>query len=39
MAITTITNDTCAVQIDSMGAQLLSMRFDGREYLWQRDVE
>ena len=37
MAIITITNDTCAAQVDSMGAQLLSMRFNGREYLWQRD--
>ena len=37
MAIVTIKNDTCTAQIDSMGAQLLSMRFNGREYLWQRD--
>lgn len=37
MAITTIENDACTVSVDSMGAQLLSMVFDGREYLWQRD--
>ena len=37
MAIVTIKNDTCTAQVDSMGAQLLSMRFDDREYLWQRD--
>ena len=37
MAIVTITNDTCTAQVDTMGAQLLSMRFDDREYLWQRD--
>ena len=37
MAIVTIKNDTCTAQVDTMGAQLLSMRFDDREYLWQRD--
>ena len=33
----TIDNGTLAVTISSMGAQMLSIRKDGKEYMWQRD--
>lgn len=36
--IITLKNDTFSAQIDSLGAQLISLRSeDGTEYIWQRD--
>lgn len=33
----TITSGNCSAQIDTLGAQLSSMKKDGTEYLWQGD--
>ncbi|MBE6766508.1 MAG: aldose 1-epimerase family protein, partial [Ruminococcaceae bacterium] len=33
----TIKNDKIEVAIDTMGAQLMSIKSDGCEYLWQGD--
>lgn len=38
MALTTIRNDRIEATIDSNGAQLMSLKLDGKEYLWQRDA-
>lgn len=35
--VTTISRGGLAARIDSMGAQLMSLSLDGREYLWQAD--
>ncbi|MDY2778138.1 MAG: aldose 1-epimerase family protein [Collinsella sp.] len=35
--ITTISRDGLVARIDSMGAQLMGLSLDGREYLWQAD--
>lgn len=35
--IITITSQNCSAQIDTLGAQLVSMKKDGTEYLWQGD--
>lgn len=36
--IVTLKNATCTAQIDSLGAQLISLKnADGLEYIWQRD--
>lgn len=37
MAITTIKKGKIEASIDSMGAQLTSLKLDGTEYLWQAD--
>ncbi len=39
MALTTITKDGLTATIDSMGAQLMSLKVDEAEYLWQGDPE
>ncbi|MBR1828365.1 MAG: aldose 1-epimerase family protein, partial [Atopobiaceae bacterium] len=37
MALTTIAAGRIEATIDSAGAQLMSLKLDGKEYLWQRD--
>ena len=37
MALTTISKGRIEATIDSAGAQLMSLKLDGKEYLWQRD--
>lgn len=37
MAITKISRGALTAEIDSKGAQLISLKRDGAEYLWQRD--
>lgn len=37
MSITTISNGPITASIDSLGAQLSSLKLDGGEYLWQAD--
>ncbi len=37
MALTTISNGHLEATIDSAGAQLMNLKLDGAEYLWQRD--
>lgn len=37
MALTTIAKGRVEATIDSKGAQLMSLKLDGKEYLWQRD--
>lgn len=37
MTVTTISRGDTTARIDSMGAQLVSLEREGREYLWQRD--
>ena len=39
MALTTITKDGLTATINSMGAQLMSLKVDEAEYLWQGDPE
>lgn len=38
MALTTIASGSIEASIDSAGAQLMSLKKDGAEYLWQRDA-
>jgi len=37
MALTTIRAGRVEASVDSNGAQLMSLKLDGKEYLWQRD--
>ena len=37
MALTTIAKGRVEATIDSKGAQLMSLKLDGKEYLWQCD--
>lgn len=38
MAITTLLDGKLEATVDSFGAELKSLKFDGREYLWQGDA-